>query len=366
MRDATFHPDWFSKPGDTLAVLINERALSVDKLADDLKCTIATLRGVLAGTVAVDYEFASRLCAVVGGSVAFWRKRQETYQTALARVAETIPTDVANEWLRKLPKADMVANGWVGQSNTRLEAVKSCLAYFGVTGPDEWQLRYTSICESYFRTSKSFESKIGALSVWLRQGEIEAELIACRKWNPDGLRSLLPSLRSLTKSKSLAFVLPRLRRLCAEVGVVVTFVRSPSGCRASGAARFISPDKALVILSFRHLSNDHFWFTFFHEIGHLILHGPGKTFVDSAITSNDQSESEANAFAAGVLVPQNRQAEMRAIRTEREEIIRFAVSIGIAPGIVVGQLQHLGLVGRDQFNYLKRRYNWSQISAALS
>lgn len=143
------------------------------------------------------------------------------------------------------------------------------------------------------------------------------------------------------------------------------FVKAPAGCRASGATRFISRDKAMIILSFRHLSDDHFWFSFFHEAGHLILHGHGSTFVDGDAAETTEKEREANLFAAGTLIPLSERGRLDRLRANVNEIVRLAVSIGISPGIVVGQMQHEGLLGPNQLNGLKRRYTWDEVQKAV-
>jgi Zn-dependent peptidase ImmA (M78 family) len=150
-------------------------------------------------------------------------------------------------------------------------------------------------------------------------------------------------------------------------GIAVVFVRAPSGCTASGATRFIAPNKAMIILSFRFLSDDHFWFTFFHEIGHLLLHKGDLTFIDGEAKIANKMEREANEFSERVLVPISRREELIDLEPRREAIIRFAYSIGVSPGIVVGQLQHHGVIGPHQMNFLKRRFDWQEIeSASLS
>jgi Zn-dependent peptidase ImmA (M78 family) len=121
----------------------------------------------------------------------------------------------------------------------------------------------------------------------------------------------------------------------------------------------------MVALSFRHLSEDHFWFTFFHEVGHLLLHGPTATFVDSESAATDAKEREANRFAATTLIPLDRRNEMERLGVRSHAVLRFAASVGISPGIVVGQLQHQGLLAPASLNFLKRRYNWEDIGAAL-
>jgi Zn-dependent peptidase ImmA (M78 family) len=112
------------------------------------------------------------------------------------------------------------------------------------------------------------------------------------------------------------------------------------------------------MLSFRYLSDDHFWFTFFHEAGHLLLHSQQSIFLESDDMAITLMEQEANNFAAETLVPGDLRAEMLRLRMNPRDIIRFAVQTGISPGIVVGQLQHHKKIAYSRFNRLKRRYKW--------
>ena len=153
--------------------------------------------------------------------------------------------------------------------------------------------------------------------------------------------------------------LPALQQICSTSGVAAVIVRAPNGCRASGATRFVSSDKALLLLSFRYLSDDQFWFTFFHEAGHLLLHGAESIFLEGLDGDSSTQESEANEFAEKVLIPSEFKHALLTLTPDMRAIIRFAKKIGVSPGIVVGQLQHHGRVRRNHFNGLKRRFQWS-------
>ena len=367
MSDASFQPDWFSKPGDTLLTLMEQKELSAESLAQKLGCSNSVIHGLIAGTVAIDGALAQALSKHVGGTTNFWEVRQQKYQGALSRAAAAVTSDAAEEWIKRFPHADIAKNGWIKHSRNRSELVKSYLAYFGVNNPAEWEERYADFLKlTAFRTSPKFQSKAGPLSAWLRQGEIEAAQIQCRPWDSKALKSRLSEIRVLCKAKNPAYYLPRIQRFCSDVGVAVVFVRAPSGCAASGATRFVSPQKAMLILSFRYLSDDHFWFTFFHEIGHLILHSSSLTFIDGEDRVSDEIENEANEFAERALIPADRRDELMDLPSKREEIIRFAYSVGVSAGIVVGQLQHYGVIKRNKLNYLKRRYDWNKISTLSS
>jgi HTH-type transcriptional regulator/antitoxin HigA len=241
------------------------------------------------------------------------------------------------------------------------EEVDSCLRFFNVRSISAWRNAYADVLSmAVFRTSPSFDSRPASVAAWLREGEIEATVINCKPWDARGFETALLTVRPLTREKNPERFIPRLKETCAMSGVAVVVVRAPNGCRASGAARFLSPEKALIQLSFRYLSDDQFWFTFFHEAGHLLLHSNRKLFVDGLDGEADREEKEANKFAEKVLIPPEFQASLLRLRlSDSREVIRFAQRIGISPGVVVGQLQHHGKVARDRLNSLKRRFQWS-------
>lgn len=368
MDEASFQPKWFSRPGDTLLTLMEHQGLSIEELGREIGCADEILQGIIAGTVAIDRRMAVALSKYLGGTPKFWEAREERYQNSLALVAEAVSrNERGSAWVDQFPHRDLAKYGWIKPSQGRDELLRTYLAYFGVTNPAEWEERYAKFMkQTAFRSSPTFRSKAGPLSAWLRRGEIDAARLHCKQWDREGLRQLLPDIRVLTKAKNPSYFLPRLRRLCAEVGVAVVFVRAPSGCTASGATQFITPKKAMAILSFRHLSDDHFWFTFFHEIAHLLLHGSELTFIDGEEELHTRREKEANEFAERVLVPPARTDELMDLGARREPIIRFAYSLGVAPGIVVGQLQHHGRLRRSQMNHLKRKFSWIEIESAIS
>jgi len=212
-----------------------------------------------------------------------------------------------------------------------------------------------------FRTSATFDSHPGAVAAWLRQGELAGRSISCKMWDSERFFGALPTIRPLTRQKDPTRFIPELTRICGDCGVAVVVLRAPAGCRASGATRFVSPDRALLLLSFRYLSDDHFWFTFFHEAAHLLLHGPNALFLEAPDMLTSGQEQEANDFAARALIPDIFRSELDGLPLRHEDLIRFARRVGVSPGIVAGQLQHLGRLRRDQMNRLKRRFEWSDL-----
>ena len=359
-----FSPDWISAPGDTIADILRERELSRASFTDLMGFSSDQTVDLIEGRETISIAVARRLTAVLGASVEFWMTRDAQYR----RNSHRLDTD-EQEWLRELPLGDMFRFGWITPTPRPSEELSACLRFFNVSSVLKWRQQYASLQEmTAFRTSSSFDSRIASVAAWLRQGEVEATGIDCQTWNPDGFQDALWHIRSLTLMKDPCHFLPKLQQACAKNGVAVVVVRSPSGCRASGATRFISLDKALLQLSFRYLTDDQFWFTFFHEAGHLLLHGErkfmsgylgGQSWILEGIGMlAEEEEREANQFAAHTLIPTEFQSELSELPTNTRDVIRFAQHIRVSPGIVVGQLQHLKRIRYSQLNGLKRRFTW--------
>ena len=80
----------------------------------------------------------------------------------------------------------------------------------------------------------------------------------------------------------------------------------------------------------------------------------------------DELEKQANEFERRCIVPVSSERRFELLPASREAILRFSVSVGVAPGVIVGQMQHKGVVGYEKLNFLKRQYKWDEVNAALS
>ena len=260
-------------------------------------------------------------------------------------------------WLNEIPVKDIERWGWLRPLANSAAAAAACLQFFGVPSVGAWREVYGDALAAAYRTSPTYKSEPGAVAAWMRHGEIAASSIECGLWDPERFQRELSALRELTRVKDPAEFLPELVRRCAACGGAVVVLRTPKLCRASGVVRFLSPTRPMILLSFRYLSDDQFWFTFFHEAGHLLLHGDRCIFLEGDDTLTTE-EDEANAFAANILMPPEYQAEMLRLPLDGRAVMRFARKVGVSPGVVVGQLQHHGRFRRNQLNNLKRRYTW--------
>ena len=236
---------------------------------------------------------------------------------------------------------------------------RALLNFFGVASPSEWRTVWEAN-EAVFRHAKAFESNPFALAAWLRRGELQARSLSCGRYNKERFYEALVRIRALTYKMAEGWQ-DEAVRLCAEAGVAVAFVPQLPGTHVSGATRWLSPHLALLQVSLRYKTDDQFWFSFFHEAGHILLHGKREVFLETGDEEEQaQKEEEANRFAEDFLIP--RAEYKRFVKSGRynylEEIEAFAEKLQVAAGIVVGRLQHDEHLPMRVGNRLKRKLAW--------
>lgn len=359
MSEIDLIPDWISPPGETILDILEERGWSQADLAERTGYTRKHINLLIKGAAGITEEAALKLERVLGSTAGFWLNREAQYREALARQAELADLKPSVSWLMELPITEMVRFGWVQRSSQKVRMVATCLQFFGVATVDAWRERYATLGAAY-RASPAFEKKNGAVAAWVRHGEVQAETRAVDAFKRNGLVELIPELRSLTLEPDPAIFIPMLEGLLASVGVALVVAPAPKGCPVSGLTKWLGPDRALVMLSFRYKTNDHFWFSLFHELGHLLLHGKKLLFLEGwAEGLQPEQEAEADRWASNLLIPLSRTRDLKAIECTEKAIRIFADELGIAVGIVVGRLQHEKQLGWGQFDDLKLRYGWA-------
>lgn len=352
-------PDWVSPPGDTILSILEERELTLEQFARRIGRSAAVAQKILDGVHAIDVELARQLASALGASEKFWIAREHDYRASIEPPEATRVTSLT-ELLGKLPVSDMQKFGWIQRAGSRDERIAECLNFFGVSSLAQWQGRYENAFQhAAFRRSTAYASCELATTTWLRQGEIETQHDKVADWSPSVLKQQIAHFRRLTWYKSPALFVPKLKELLAAAGVKFAIVRAPKGCPASGAVRILSDETPHIQLSFRYLADDQFWFSLFHEVAHLLLHYDKMPIVENTNLTEDECEREANEYASQVIVPIPYKEEFLSLGGSRFPIIKFAKKVGIAPGLIAGQLQHEGIIGFNQMQHLKRRYRWT-------
>jgi HTH-type transcriptional regulator / antitoxin HigA len=362
MAEKNTQPEWISPPGEIVARILTLKKIELDDFAVRVGLTPRFARGLLEGTTPIDVSLAERLAVTVGSTPSFWLRCEQSYQEDKQRnLAAYVDEEVA-VWLQRLPIMEMSRLGWLHLQTDPIRLADECFRFFGVVSLEDWKRRHTDLLSDVnFRTSETFSMDPMAASAWLRWTEQRAEDTSTANWDRSLFESRLDEIRGLSRNHHPERFVPKLKEICAACGVALVIAPAPQGCRASGATKLIRRRKAMIAMSFRYFADDHFWFTFFHEAAHLLLHSEQEIFLDDEDGSTDEKENEANAFAASKLVPPAFQSQMRSLAPYHRDYIRFASELGIAPGIVVGQMQRLGLLPYNRLRKLKRRFDWESL-----
>jgi Zn-dependent peptidase ImmA (M78 family)/transcriptional regulator with XRE-family HTH domain len=321
-----------------------------------------TISEIINGKAAITPETALQLERVLGIPASFWNNRERDYREALARQEEQARLSEEVAWLDQIPVGEMTKQKWIQFYQDKVEQLREVLNFFAVASPEQWKEFWGGGIHVNFRKSPAFQSDPGAVAAWLRRGEIEAAEIECAGYDANKFKETLQQVRALTVEPPEIFQ-PEMVRLCAAAGVAVVFVPELPKTRTCGATRWLTSHKALIQLSLRHKTDDHLWFAFFHEAGHILLHGKRDVFLEGkGVQSADEQdkEEEANKFAADILIPSDQLKRFLASGQRRSKagIRQFASEIGIAPGIVVGRLQHDKHLPLSYCNELKCRLEW--------
>lgn len=358
---ATFAPDYAVPPGATLTEWLEENGMTQAELATRIGLSAKALNQIVRGHVPLTQQTALRLEAVTGIPARTWNALEALYAEDKARLARTAALAERTEFLADMPVAALRKLGVLtAPARDKGATLAELLRFFGVADPDAWQRLWQSP-QAAFRRSAAFTSQPGAVAAWLRLGELEAATREVHRYERAALLNVLPALRALTCEADPAVFVPQLERLCADAGVVVVFIPEVTGARCSGAARWLG-GRPVVQLSLRHRSDDHLWFTLFHELGHVLLHPRGEVFIDDPTTvsgEHAEQEDEANAFARDLLIAPAEAAQLPQLKS-LSDMTAFAQQLGISTGIVVGRLQREGHIGYQVGNGLKRRYVFRQ------
>jgi HTH-type transcriptional regulator / antitoxin HigA len=348
-----FMPDYLVTPGEVLEEYLEDLGMTQTELADRTGLAKKTINEIIKAKSPITPETALKLERALGRPAHFWSNLERQYQDDRTRLAEKERMRSYLEWLGKVPVKDMAKQGWIPKFKDKYEQLNAVLRFFGVSTPKQWETIWREYQVAYRRTER-FEKCAEAVSAWLRQGEIQAQQIECASYDRKRFLTVLDEIRGLTRESREVFV-PKTVELCASAGVSVVFVPELPKIGIWGATRWLG-DKAVIQLSLRYKSNDHLWFTFFHEAGHILKHGRKEIFIEGKDLEGEKEE-EANAYARDKLIP---PAQMRRLlnhgRPTLTTIDRFADEIGIAPGIVVGRLQHEKVLSMNTGNGRKVFY----------
>ena len=347
-----YEPDYAVPPGHVLKERLDAQGMTPAELARRCGRSAKLISEIVAGKAPIEPRTALQLEKVLGVDAGIWLGIETDYRLQQTRAAAAEETAAARAWSRSFPLRELAKRGIKPAAGG--DMVSALLTFFGVASVDAWHVEYGAANVAY-RHSPSFDSDRFSLAAWLRLAEIDAAGQPCADYRQSTFKEALRLMRRLTRAP-VPESLEEARRLCNGAGVALSLVEPLPRTRLSGAAWWPSARRPAIALSARHKTDDHLWFSLFHEAAHILLHGKRNVFVDGADGDGNAQETEANDWAADFLLP--RPAWRRFVdggSYDRASVLRFADEQGVAPGIVVGSLHHAGHLPWNRLNNLKVR-----------
>ena len=353
-----YQPDYAVPPGWIVEERLAVQGISHAEFARRCDRSPKLISEIISGKAPIAPKTALQFEKVLGLDASIWLGIEADYRLHRERQAEAQATEESAAWARTFPISELKNRKAIRTPSSDGEAVSMLLTFFGVASISAWQLKYGKANVAY-RHSPSFMSHESSLATWIRLAEIDAERQMCANYSESGFKRALERVRQLTIAPVVQ-ALEDTRVLFNDTGVALSLVKPLPKTRFSGAAWWLSPRRAIIALSARHKSDDHLWFSLFHEAAHLLLHSKKNVFVDGINGSGDDVEDEANAWAADFLVPRiGWHRFVTAGDFRAASVQQFAEEQGIAPGIVVGRLQHEGVLSWNRLNGLRIRLRWT-------
>ena len=320
---------------------MEERDWKQRELAHRLGRPVQAVNEILAGKKEITEDTALELERVLQVPAQFWLAREAQFRnTSHAAAASRPQVSTCLGWnsfpLKALQDAGVLPAGRLTAA-FKQDLVEPLLRFFGVASPTGWKGHYDQMQAQFRRARPAKQTDVAAITAWLRMGELQASRLNVKAYSASRLQAALPAMRALSLEPANR-IGPSLTGLCADAGVALVFVAALPGTHVSGVARSLN-GRPLIQLSLLGKWNDLFWFSFFHEVAHVLKHPTRAIFLDDAAagdTVDSPEEQEANRFATDTLLPRKLQAQLDNLPLDAASIRAFAAQCGIHPGIVGG------------------------------
>ncbi len=325
--------DYHVHPGHYVREALEHYGMTQSELAERTGRPPQAISEIVNGKKELTEETAFELEAVLGTPAHVWMNLETTYRYAQETESRSKQLAAQVDTARLFPYNELAKQGWVVPSQVAEARVDNLIKFFGVANLN---LVHTSYAPA-FRKAEKHEPSPYCLAAWLRIGEKTAEGLDLPGYSRASLHQALPYLRQITTSGDN--LVGAIRGILGPTGTAFVVAPHLPNTYANGAT-FWHAGKPVVLLSIRGVFEDIFWFTLFHELGHILLHERSATFIEGLGASNDE-EAQADTFACDTLIPRSDWLAFRQSDRRKEADIRnFAESQGISPAIVVGRMMH--------------------------
>lgn len=341
-----------SCPGDTIQEHIDEIGMSQAELAERLGRSVPKLNELIKGKAPITKDTATRLEYVLGIPANFWLSLERTYQDELWEIEKMEFLQQCIDWLKPFPVLAMKKLGILPDTNDKIRLVESLLKFFRIASPDQWSGLYVKN-ELAFKIDLRHTAEPQAVSVWLRIGEMQSEKIQTAVFDKKLIRARMHEIQTLSFHKPVSWM-GQLQKICSDCGIALVFTPVITKAPVYGASRWIKNySKPLIQITDRQKDYNAFWFSFYHELAHILLHGKKDVYISlDDIKLDNEKEKQADDFAARMLLSEREKNELFQYSIYTPQLIKdFSVKYGRNPSIIVSQLQRAEKLQYNDFKF---------------
>jgi len=355
MSKTIYNPNIALHPGVTLEELLEVHEMSQVDLSKRTGLTPKTINEIVKGKNPITPETAIKLSSVFGMSDSFWNNLEKNYRTAVARIKEDKILEKNTELLKNFTcYPELAKYKYVEDTRKPKEKVVNLQKFFGLS---ELSFVYEVMPVAFRKIANNNDINYESLAAWLRCGEIDSKKINTQSFDKNKLIKLLPEFKKMTRMRPEIFS-EKLVEICASVGISLVYTPYFKKTYVNAATRWLDKDKAIIQLNLRGSYSDIFWFSFFHELAHIIKHNKKDQFIEfnkKEMIRDKGKEEEADKFASNHLIPKEEYDKFFKEENYTGPSIKlFAKKIGVSAGIVAGRLSR-DLNSWNKFQYLRKK-----------
>ena len=346
-------------PGYTLRQEIEARGITQRGLAKRMGRPEQVISDIVNGRKSITATTATQLERVLDIPAQFWVNLVRQHDLAIGRIEERQRLQNQTALLTDFQANELMKRGWIPHAKDKAMQVKALCRFLGVASLDV----HAATHPASFRITGGNRYSDRTLAVWLRRGELQALDAELPAYDQDTFRATLNDIRAMSVDPPDDFA-DQMTNLCASAGVALVFVQELPKVGANGVTRWLHHGNPLIQLNLKWKWADIFWFTFFHEAGHVLQPKRHDVMHYGTRKSTDtRYEAEANKFAADIMIPPSQWKHIcdeLITYSSTQRVAELAHEAGVHPGIVVGRLQHERKIRHSEMNDLRTKFVWKQ------
>ncbi|MCU0082111.1 HigA family addiction module antitoxin [Streptococcus danieliae] len=339
-------------PGSYVEEIIEDLNISQEEFAERLGTTPKTISKLVNGEISLSRDLANKLCKLTGISIVTWLNLQANFDTKVIEIEER-QNQEERDICEMIDFNYFKKHGFISEGRYPVEKKIIELRKLFQISNLSYLTQFNHLVS--YRNTKGFDEPSIVNSNVMLELAIKLARDADTRFDKKKLEKILPELRAMTLQESGEFY-PVLKSKLSECGISLVALPKLKNANLNGATKKFKNGSVLVLLTDRNKSSDIFWFSLFHELGH-ILHNDFYSDYDD-VEGYQEKERKADLFAQELLIKKDDYEVFLSEESfDKSSILQFAQKLELHPSIILGRLQKDGYVSYGSYQELKINYN---------